>query len=363
MASAPVDLRRKRVQGPAPPSSSTDIGTWLQSLGLGRYLGSFAWHGVDADTVQHLTNEDLAAMGISDPDHRFVLLGSIHQSADNGSLNSKPPKTPARPGTSSIAPSGTAETEEEGAEELDPKRRVAKIKELVRELGAAKLVLDETCATNTQLENAIEEQKTKAQSSVAGSGSSAAASAHIGCQTTVSARFGSDSAEKRLKKELEQGRLAVEKHSRSLERQLLQAQAFEAERRASAARSVQASVQVVNEVKREVKARGHIVRQYEAHIKRLEECVERDRMEREGAERETQHIDATISSLEEQLGQLAKEIAVAEDEVTLKRGAASAAMHTGESGSSDRSHGVMSPARIDQLPADDDDDKDSDDVP
>src|ERR671917_2745312 len=55
----------------------TDVGAWLQGLGLGQYEAAFRDNGVDAAVLPELTAEDLKEMGVAAVGHRRKLLAAI----------------------------------------------------------------------------------------------------------------------------------------------------------------------------------------------------------------------------------------------------------------------------------------------
>jgi hypothetical protein len=54
-----------------------DVGTWLQSLGLGRYEATFRENEIDDAVLPGLTAEDLKDLGITIVGHRRKLLYAI----------------------------------------------------------------------------------------------------------------------------------------------------------------------------------------------------------------------------------------------------------------------------------------------
>ncbi|RAI03532.1 adenylate cyclase [Acuticoccus sediminis] len=59
------------------PESPMDIGSWLRSLGLGRYEAAFRDNDVDAALLSALTSEDLREIGITSLGHRKRLLAAL----------------------------------------------------------------------------------------------------------------------------------------------------------------------------------------------------------------------------------------------------------------------------------------------
>jgi class 3 adenylate cyclase len=70
------------------------VSAWLQQLGLGAYLGTFADNHIDASVLPHLTGADLAELGVSSVGHRRRLLDAIGKLA---AAESRPIELGARP--------------------------------------------------------------------------------------------------------------------------------------------------------------------------------------------------------------------------------------------------------------------------
>ncbi len=82
----------------AKPISGSDmefVSAWLQQLGLGAYLGTFADNHIDASVLPHLTSADLAELGISSIGHRRRLLDAIGKLAAAESRPVEPGNKPA----------------------------------------------------------------------------------------------------------------------------------------------------------------------------------------------------------------------------------------------------------------------------
>src|ERR1700761_2545255 len=92
----------------AKPISGADmefVGAWLHQLGLGAYFRTFVDNHIDASLLPHLTNTDLAELGVSSVGHRRRLLDAIGRlaAAENLAVDgghkpaSAPPANNARP--------------------------------------------------------------------------------------------------------------------------------------------------------------------------------------------------------------------------------------------------------------------------
>jgi len=82
----------------AKPISAPDmefVSAWLQQLGLGAYLGTFADNHIDASVLPHLTGADLAELGVSSVGHRRRLLDAIGKLAAAESRPTEPGNKPA----------------------------------------------------------------------------------------------------------------------------------------------------------------------------------------------------------------------------------------------------------------------------
>ena len=73
-----------------------DVATWLQGLGLERYVPAFRDNDVDADVLLRLTAEDLRELGVASIGHRRRLLDAISALTE---VAPKPTTTPAAPVT------------------------------------------------------------------------------------------------------------------------------------------------------------------------------------------------------------------------------------------------------------------------
>ena len=51
----------------------SDVGRWLEGLGLGRYAEAFAAHDIDLDIVAELSEPDLERLGVSLGDRKRLL--------------------------------------------------------------------------------------------------------------------------------------------------------------------------------------------------------------------------------------------------------------------------------------------------
>jgi len=79
-----------------------DITTWLQGLGLERYVPAFRDNDVDAEVLPELTAEDLISIGVTSVGHRRKLLAAI---AALGAANvPQPPTLPIAPAGGSPLP-------------------------------------------------------------------------------------------------------------------------------------------------------------------------------------------------------------------------------------------------------------------
>ena len=54
-----------------------DVATWLQDLGLERYVSAFRDNDIDAEVLPKLTAEDLVSIGVILVGHRRKLLDAI----------------------------------------------------------------------------------------------------------------------------------------------------------------------------------------------------------------------------------------------------------------------------------------------
>ncbi len=71
------------------------VSGWLRQLGLGAYLRTFADNHIDASVLPHLTNTDLAELGVSSVGHRRRLLDAIGRLAAAENLAVEPGHKPA----------------------------------------------------------------------------------------------------------------------------------------------------------------------------------------------------------------------------------------------------------------------------
>ena len=74
----------------------SEIGAWLEGLGLGEYAEAFAAADVDGRALPHLTNDDLKELGVT-LGHRRIILAAITEGADGASGEDAPPPEPAAP--------------------------------------------------------------------------------------------------------------------------------------------------------------------------------------------------------------------------------------------------------------------------
>src|SRR6516162_10261118 len=58
-------------------TTTMDVGSWLQSLGLEKYEHAFRENDVDAEVLAHLTADDLISIGVTSVGHRRKLLAAI----------------------------------------------------------------------------------------------------------------------------------------------------------------------------------------------------------------------------------------------------------------------------------------------
>ena len=65
-----------------------DVGSWLNSLGLGQYEATFRENDVSAEILRDLTAEDLDGLGVTSIGHRRQLLVAIAKLRDD---NDAPP--------------------------------------------------------------------------------------------------------------------------------------------------------------------------------------------------------------------------------------------------------------------------------
>ncbi len=92
-----------------------DVAEWLQSLGLAQYEQAFRDNAVDADTLAHLTPDDLKELGIWAVGHRRKLLDAIARldcppsTPANGSQGSHKRRRFGRPAASALHPGSEAE--------------------------------------------------------------------------------------------------------------------------------------------------------------------------------------------------------------------------------------------------------------
>src|SRR5215210_6780056 len=72
-----ADRREREGARAAQERPVTDVGAWLQGLGLGQYEAAFRDNGVDASVLPELTAEDLKEIGVAAVGHRRKLLAAI----------------------------------------------------------------------------------------------------------------------------------------------------------------------------------------------------------------------------------------------------------------------------------------------
>jgi hypothetical protein len=82
-------------------TTTMDVGSWLQSLGLEKYERAFRENDVDAEVLAHLTADDLISIGVTSVGRRKLLAGHISAGADKS--NRSEPVRQALTGRSSIA--------------------------------------------------------------------------------------------------------------------------------------------------------------------------------------------------------------------------------------------------------------------
>jgi hypothetical protein len=71
-----------------------NIGGWLQSLGLERYLQAFDENDIDAEVLASLTADDLIGLGVTSVGHRRKLLDAIAALRSNIGPALRPPIAP-----------------------------------------------------------------------------------------------------------------------------------------------------------------------------------------------------------------------------------------------------------------------------
>src|SRR4051812_37251802 len=69
-----------------------DVGAWLRALWFGQYEAAFHENDVNADTLRHLTADDLKELGVATVGHRRQLLVAIAKLQDSNT--SLQPATP-----------------------------------------------------------------------------------------------------------------------------------------------------------------------------------------------------------------------------------------------------------------------------
>jgi SAM domain (Sterile alpha motif)/Adenylate and Guanylate cyclase catalytic domain len=93
--------RNNESKATAPRSAATQLGEWLEILGMSEYTECFAENDVDLSVLPHLTDHDLKELGVS-LGHRRKMLAAIAGRADTV-------ETPLRPSTETKPPDTTAE--------------------------------------------------------------------------------------------------------------------------------------------------------------------------------------------------------------------------------------------------------------
>ena len=78
-------------------TTTMDVGSWLQSLGLEKYERAFRENDVDAEVLAHLTADDLISIGVASVGHRRKLLAAIGALATDATvaITATPPLVPA----------------------------------------------------------------------------------------------------------------------------------------------------------------------------------------------------------------------------------------------------------------------------
>ena len=76
----------------------SDVGRWLEGLGLGRYAEAFAAHDIDLDVVAELSEPDLERLGVSLGDRKRLLraIAGLAGAAPTVAA-APPPQAAARP--------------------------------------------------------------------------------------------------------------------------------------------------------------------------------------------------------------------------------------------------------------------------
>ena len=74
----------------------SDLGPWLQRLGLEQYADLFAIHGVDMDVLSGLTDRDLKELGLPLGPRRIILRTIAKLTEDSASPGKSLPRAPER---------------------------------------------------------------------------------------------------------------------------------------------------------------------------------------------------------------------------------------------------------------------------
>ncbi len=72
------------------PKASSDIGDWLQRLGLTRYEAAFRENEIDFELLPRLTEKDLRELGVGAVGHRRKLLDAIAELSAVAATKSQP---------------------------------------------------------------------------------------------------------------------------------------------------------------------------------------------------------------------------------------------------------------------------------
>jgi class 3 adenylate cyclase len=81
-------------EGKGAPAEQSEIGDWLDKLGLGQYRAAFAENDIDFAVLPHLTDTDLKELGLSSLGHRKRLLAAISERSASGPRPAKAETAP-----------------------------------------------------------------------------------------------------------------------------------------------------------------------------------------------------------------------------------------------------------------------------
>jgi class 3 adenylate cyclase len=86
-----------------------DLGVWLRSLGLERYVGAFRENEIDERVLPNLTQEDLKEIGVGPVGHRGILLEAIAALRTDAGVKSPSADVATTSSAPSVAPEERAE--------------------------------------------------------------------------------------------------------------------------------------------------------------------------------------------------------------------------------------------------------------